>query len=287
MSQRPAMMRPNSDTRMQHLRVSSHGGVETDSPRSADKNSSAGSSPSSVAASQKAGTVPGQSPDHSKPEAAHAAGTMTSLPTARSSTNEPGVGRSASDSEVPAAALSPVVMSAGKSADGSEHREGQDTGANVGMVAEHERPDADTGFRHRVSSTPSTHSHGSKDGGDRGAGPPAGSSSPLDSAQGRFDALPSSRRASIEIRSRLSTDSARTASVSDCGGLSGGAVQGVGAARKLTSEEKAELLAMEMLQDVATSCISADSARQLEYLFESLDPISDSTRQSRVVEVRA
>ena len=287
MSQRPAMMRPNHDTRMQHLRVSSHGGVETDSPRSADKSSSAGSSPGSVAASQKAGTVPGISPDHSRPPAAQAAGTMTSFPTVRSSTNGPALGRSPSDSAVPAAALSPIVVSAGKSADGSEHREGQDTSANAGLVAKHEKPDADTGFRHRVSSTPSPHSHGSKDGGDRGAGPPAGSSSPLDSAQGRFDALPSSRRASIEIRSRLSTDSARTASVSDCGGLSGGGLQGVGAARKLTSEEKAELLAMEMLQDVATSCISADSARQLEYLFESLDPIFDSTRQSRVVEVRA
>ena len=287
MSQRPAMMRPNHDTRMQHLRVSSHGGVETDSPRSADKSSSAGSSPGSVAASQKAGTVPGISPDHSRPPAAQAAGTMTSFPTVRSSTNGPALGRSPSDSAVTAAALSPIVVSAGKSADGSEHREGQDTSANAGLVAKHEKPDADTGFRHRVSSTPSPHSHGSKDGGDRGAGPPAGSASPRDSAQGRFDALPSSRRASIEIRSRLSTDSARTASVSDCGGLSGGGLQGVGAARKLTSEEKAELLAMEMLQDVATSCISADSARQLEYLFESLDPLSDSARQSRVVEVRA
>jgi hypothetical protein len=117
-----------------------------------------------------------------------------------------------------------------------------------------------------------------------------GQVSPLNARQERFESLPENRRKSIEIRHRDRGDNARSENELAAGA---GASAGVGApnevgstARKahLTSDQKTEMFALEMLQDVASSSESADTTRQLEYLLESLDPFLPSTRMMEVVE---
>jgi hypothetical protein len=78
---------------------------------------------------------------------------------------------------------------------------------------------------------------------------------------GRYEMLPENRRRSIEVRARSGLDHAR--GDQDAQGLGGG--EASVAAKKpgyLASEQQTELVALEVLQDVASSSVSADTARQ-------------------------
>ena len=76
---------------------------------------------------------------------------------------------------------------------------------------------------------------------------------------------------SIEARTRSSAEYVR--SEYDAGGGVGSVNEGSGTRKAaLTSEQRTELVALEVLQDVATSSLTADTSRQLEYLLESLEP---------------
>jgi len=132
---------------------------------------------------------------------------------------------------------------------------------------------------------------------------------------GRYEMLPENRRRSIEVRARSGLDHAR--GDQDAQGLGGGEA-GVAAKKPgyLASEQQTELVALEVLQDVASSSVSADTARQakvgkshfntlnlygtypraltvetfffwrqLEYMLESLQPFSETPLTMRVMDV--
>ena len=95
--------------------------------------------------------------------------------------------------------------------------------------------------------------------------------SPISSRHRNFELLSENRRMSIEARTRSSAEYVR--SEYDAGGGVGSVNEGSGTRKAaLTSEQRTELVALEVLQDVATSSLTADTSRQLEYLLESLEP---------------
>ena len=89
---------------------------------------------------------------------------------------------------------------------------------------------------------------------------------------------------SIEARTRSSAEYVR--SEYDTGGGIGTLNEASGARKPaLTNEQKTELVALEVLQDVASSSLSADTSRQLEYLLESLEPFCQTLRSHRSKDV--
>jgi hypothetical protein len=77
---------------------------------------------------------------------------------------------------------------------------------------------------------------------------------------GRYEMLPENRRRSIEVRARSGFDHAR--GDQDAQGLGGEAGAAAKKAVCLSSEQQTELVALQVLQDVASSSVSADTARQ-------------------------
>ena len=90
-----------------------------------------------------------------------------------------------------------------------------------------------------------------------------------------FELLPETRRKSIEVRARSSLEYSRIEFTHTGVGSANEFAQS-GSRKHLTNEQKTELVALEVLQDVTSSGISADTARQLEYLLESLEPFSEA-----------
>jgi hypothetical protein len=120
--------------------------------------------------------------------------------------------------------------------------------------------------------------------------------SPRSAKPPRFESLPEPRRKSIEVRARNSLDCVRevgagAAAAADAAAAAGAVASTVVDAamdsRKtsLTSEQKTQLVALDVLEDVARSSISADTGRHLEYLLESLEPLSEMPLSSRAMEL--
>ena len=109
--------------------------------------------------------------------------------------------------------------------------------------------------------------------------------SPHNSRHPNFESLSENRRMSIEARTRGSAEYVR--SEFDGGGGLTPSEGTTSASRKpfLTSEQKTELVALEVLQDVASSSLSADTSRQLEYLLESLEPFCQTLLSHRARDV--
>jgi hypothetical protein len=109
--------------------------------------------------------------------------------------------------------------------------------------------------------------------------------SPCNSRHPNFESLSENRRMSIEARTRGSAEYVR--SEFDGGGGLTPSEGTTSASRKpfLTSEQKTELVALEVLQDVASSSLSADTSRQLEYLLESLEPFCQTLLSHRARDV--
>lgn len=109
--------------------------------------------------------------------------------------------------------------------------------------------------------------------------------SPFSSRQDRYGLLPENRRMSIEKRARSSGDYVRSEYDGAAGAL-GEASSGADRRRSImTSEQKTELVALEVLQDVASSSMSSETSRQLEYLLESLGPIAETALSLRTMDV--
>ena len=154
-----------------------------------------------------------------------------------------------------------------------------------GMSADDAAAERESPFRRSATSSSreerrraASSSRDSKEAAGRGGG----ALSPC--GQGRFEMLPETRRRSIEVRARSSLDLPRRDH--DTHGL---VASEAGAAAKkpthLTSEQQTELVALEILQDVASSSVLADTARQLEYLLDSLEPVSETALTMRAMDV--
>jgi hypothetical protein len=114
--------------------------------------------------------------------------------------------------------------------------------------------------------------------------------SPRSAKPARFESLPEPRRKSIEVRPRNSLDCVREvgagAAAADAAVASTVIEAAIDSRRtSLTSEQKTQLVALDVLEDVARSSISADTGRHLEYLLESLEPLSEMPLSSRAMEL--